>query len=89
MFPVSPELEALVNFIINTKYEDLPAEVAEETKYLIMDTIGIAVGGVTTDPGKMAIALAKRLGGPPEASIIGITGKISCANAVLSQRADS
>ena len=79
MFPVSPELEALVNFILNTKYEDLPAEVAEETKYLILDTIGIAIGGLTTDPGKMAVALAKRLGGPPEASIIGVSGKISCS----------
>jgi 2-methylcitrate dehydratase PrpD len=83
MFRMSPELETLVNFILTTKYEDLPAEVAEETRYLIMDTIGIAIGGLTTDPGKMAVALAKRLGGPPEASIIGVSGKISCSNAVL------
>ena len=83
MFPVSPELEALVNFILNTRYEDIPADVAEETKYLILDTIGIAIGGLTTDPGKMAVALAKRLGGPPESSIIGVSGKISCSNAVL------
>jgi len=83
MFRMSPELETLVNFIIDTKYEDIPSEVAEETKYLILDSIGISIGGITTDPGKMAIALAKRLGGPPESSIIGVSGKVSCSSAAL------
>jgi 2-methylcitrate dehydratase PrpD len=83
MFKKSPELEMLVNFILNTKFEDLPAEVAEETRYLIMDSIGVSLGGITTEPGKMAVALAKRLGGPPESSIIGVNGKVSCCNAAL------
>jgi 2-methylcitrate dehydratase PrpD len=83
MLVMSPELDALVHFILTTKYEDIPADVAEETKYLIMDSIGIAIGGLVTDPGKMAVALAKRLGGPPESSIIGVNGKVSCSNATL------
>jgi 2-methylcitrate dehydratase PrpD len=83
MLKISPELELMVNFILNTKYEDIPADVIEETKFLIMDSIGVALGGITTDPGKMAIALAKRLGGPPESSIIGVNGKVSCSNAAL------
>jgi len=83
MARMSPELEVLVKFIINTKYEDIPADVLEETKYLIIDSIGVALGGITTDPGKIAIALAKKLGGPPESSIIGVNGKVSCSNAAL------
>ena len=50
---------------------------------LFLDSLGCGLAGIETDPGKMIIALARRLGGPPEASIIGIGSKVSCVNAVL------
>jgi 2-methylcitrate dehydratase PrpD len=80
---ISPELEALAKFTVETKWEDLPLKVISDTKIFLMDSIGCGLGGVTTDPGKMFIALAKRLGGPQESSIIGVKGKVSCVNAVL------
>jgi 2-methylcitrate dehydratase PrpD len=76
-------LEELSKFAVDTKYENLPAEVVHETKNLLMDSIGDGLAGITTDPGKMAIALAKSLGGPPESSIMGTGYKVSCTNAVL------
>ena len=73
----------LSRFVVATKWEDLPEPAVQEIKYLILDSIGCALAGITTDPGKMAVALAKRLGGPPESSIIGGGGKVSCCNAAF------
>jgi 2-methylcitrate dehydratase PrpD len=80
---ISPELEGLAKFAVETKWEDLPPKVINDTKIFLMDSIGCGLGGVTTDPGKMAIAVAKRIGGTPESSIIGVKGKVSCVSAVL------
>ena len=79
----SPELEGLAKFACNTKYEDLPPKVLRDVKFFLMDSIGCGLAGVTTDPGKMIISLAKKLGGPAESSIIGVAGKVSSVNAVL------
>ena len=76
MYTVSPELEKLTKFVIETKWDDLPNPVVHETKRLILDSIGDALAAITTDPGKMIITLARRLGGPPEASIIGVGERV-------------
>jgi 2-methylcitrate dehydratase PrpD len=73
----------LAAFAINTRYEDVPDQAMYEAKYLLMDTIGCALAALTTDKGKMTVALSKRYGGPPESSIIGVTGKVSCASAAM------
>ncbi len=83
MNDVSPELEGLARFTIETTWKDLPEPVIKDTKLFLLDSIGCALAGVATDPGKMIIALAKRLGGPLESSIIGVNGKVGCTNAAL------
>ncbi|HSW58647.1 MAG TPA: MmgE/PrpD family protein [Dehalococcoidales bacterium] len=80
---ISPELEGLAKFVIETKWENLPPKVINDTKLFLMDSIGCGLGGILTDPGKIAITVAKRMGGPPESSIIGVKGKVSCVSAVL------
>lgn len=80
---VSPELEALSKFATATEWKDLPESVVHETKRLLLDSIGCAFTGISVDPGKMIIGFARRLGGPPEASIIGIGDKVSVSAAVL------
>lgn len=83
MIHASPEIEGLSRFAVETRWEDLPPSVIQGTKLLLLDSIGCALAGIATDPAKMIIALARRLGGPPESSIIGVGGKVSCVNAVL------
>jgi 2-methylcitrate dehydratase PrpD len=80
---MSTIIEELASFALNTKYEDLPETVVHATKNLLIDSIGCALSGITSDPGKQIIALTKMLGGTPECSIIGTTEKTSCTNAVL------
>src|SRR5512139_2253029 len=80
---VSPELEAIGKFVVSAKWQDLPNPVVHETKRLLLDSIGCGLTGISVDPGKMIIALARRLGGPAEASIIGVGDKVSVSAAVL------
>ena len=73
----------LANFVLETRYEDLPEPIIRNTKNLLMDTIGCGLAAITTDPGKMAVATARMMGGPPECSIIGTGDKVAITNAVL------
>jgi 2-methylcitrate dehydratase PrpD len=73
----------LVNFVIKTKYADLPADVIHEAKRSLLDALGCAVAGIATDKGKIAVSLSKRLGGPQESSILGVGDRVSCANAAM------
>jgi 2-methylcitrate dehydratase PrpD len=73
----------LARFAVETKWEDLPESIIKETKLVLMEHIGCAMGALSTDKGKMMAALGRRLGGPPESSIIGLGDKISPMNAAL------
>jgi 2-methylcitrate dehydratase PrpD len=73
--------QELASFAVETKYEDLPASVVDETKYLLLDSLGCALSSTTMDRGKMSISLARKLGGPPESTIVGIGDKVSCSSA--------
>jgi 2-methylcitrate dehydratase PrpD len=75
--------QELASFAVKTKYDDLPVSVVREAKLLLLDSIGCALAAITTDRGRMSLALAGRLGGPPESSIIGMAGKVSCNSAAL------
>jgi len=78
-----PIVDALAAFATGTRYEDVPASIVRQAKNVLLDSIGCALGGATTDPGKIAIAIARTLGGPPECSILGTGDKVSITNAVL------
>lgn len=70
--------EALAQFVTNTTFEDLPANVVHEVKRNLLDTIGCALGGLATDIGLEALSLARSLGGKSESTIIGTGEKTSC-----------
>jgi len=76
--------EQLSEFALTTTYEDLPQEVIHTAKRMLLDSIGCIVDAtIASERGKGAAKLAKRLGGPPESSIIGTSDKVSCANAAI------
>ena len=49
--------QELARFAVETKWEDLPADIVQETKQIIMENIGCALGALSTDKGKMMAAL--------------------------------
>jgi 2-methylcitrate dehydratase PrpD len=75
--------EELARFALETDWADLPPAIVHETKHILLDSIGCALGASTTDKGRMNVALASRLGGAPDASIIGLGGKVSSTNAAF------
>jgi len=78
---MSQIIQELARFAVETKLDDLPISIVQETKLILMDSIGCALGALSTDKGQMNVALARRFGGTPEASIIGTGDKVSLSNA--------
>ncbi len=72
---------ALADFVVNTTFDDLPAEVVRECTRLVLDTVGCAVGALRTESGQIALDYSDRLGGHPVATVIGRSRKSSAANA--------
>lgn len=75
--------QRLSEFVVETKYEDLPQAVVHEARRVLLDAIGCALAGMTADKGRLSAALARRLGGPPESSILGTRDKVSCVAAAF------
>ncbi len=71
----------LAQFIVESKYSDLPSEVVNEARLVFLDAIGCALGGLATDRGRLAVDFARRSGGRPESSIVGSGGAVpsTCA----------
>lgn len=81
-------IKTLAEYAANTQFEDLPPEVIEQAKYLILDTIGCALGGSKTELGRVVTETIGNLGGNPEATIVGEKIKTNCVlaayvNAIL------
>ncbi|UCG66603.1 MAG: MmgE/PrpD family protein [Deltaproteobacteria bacterium] len=73
----------IADFAVKTNYEDLPPYAVRETKRLLLDTMGCAIGGLSTQKGKIAIDLARLLKGPAEATILGTGDKVSGASSAF------
>ena len=69
--------EKLVNYIVNAEKKSLPKDVIEHTKTFILDTIGCAIGGYCTKPGKEIVAQAREFSGAGEASLLGDGSTVS------------
>lgn len=53
--------ETLARFAHSLRYEDLPHAVVEKAKRTILDTMGCAIGGYQTPPGRIAACLAAQV----------------------------
>jgi 2-methylcitrate dehydratase PrpD len=80
---VEPYSQAIAKFLCGLKLEDVPQEVVDKAKLVILDTLGIALASSTMDFGRMVINVAEKLGGPPSSRLIGSPLKVAAANAIL------
>jgi 2-methylcitrate dehydratase PrpD len=87
--------KTLVEFAVDTRFDDIPSDVVHETKRLILDTIGCAIGSKQTELGRIAVEAAGTIGGGGgEAIIWGTKARSSCvaaafANAELANAMDA
>ena len=76
-------IEKVVQFILETNFQNIPAEVIEKAKVPFLDTIGVALAGSTEPSGRIAIDFVREMGGTPTATVIGGGFKTSPLNAAL------
>jgi 2-methylcitrate dehydratase PrpD len=73
----------LADFVVNTRYENLPKEVIEHAKVCILDWLGAALAGSLENPARIITSIIEKIGGKEQSTIIGTHVKTSCINAAL------
>lgn len=68
-------------------FEDLPSDVIHQTKRLILDTLGCAIGGYGSEASRIINDYIRESGHPPEATVFGSGLKTSCLNVTLANGA--
>lgn len=80
---MEPIMQGIVKFVTNTNYENLPNEVVEETKRIILDSIGCAIGARRMSRWNVIKSITNQTGGNPESTVFGVKGKVSSVNAAF------
>lgn len=71
--------QAIARNIVQTRYDDLPADVREVTKRSIIDTLGVMLPPTTLEKACIALyKLVKEAGGKKESTLVGFGGKVPC-----------
>lgn len=63
--------KTLAQFIVDTRYEQLPAPVVEAAKIAILDGVANMLGGSTQDLATIIGQYVKALGGTPQSTVVG------------------
>lgn len=63
--------ERLVDFVLNARFDSLPAEAIEAASMFLMDTLAVGVAGAGYEGSGIALAAARRWGGGGDARVLG------------------
>ena len=78
----------VADFSAALRFEDVPAAVVAHAKWLLLDTLGVSLAATTLGSGcREVIAVMRRLGGKPEATILGYSDKLSAPHAAFANGA--
>jgi 2-methylcitrate dehydratase PrpD len=71
-------IEELADFALKSDYSTLPADVIDESKRLLLDSIGCALAATDEPKGRIGIEYGRLIGGPNgDATIIGTEDRVS------------
>ncbi|WP_321884844.1 MmgE/PrpD family protein [Paraburkholderia bannensis] len=76
-------VEQLARFTLETRLENLPANVVEECKRILLDSIGCALAATGEPKGRIGIDYARAMGGNGEATIMGTRTRASIFGAAF------
>jgi 2-methylcitrate dehydratase len=62
--------EALADYAMALRYEDLPPEIVRIAKRSIIDTLGCAIGAFSVEPAQIAVRLAAHVSASPGAGVL-------------------
>jgi len=77
----------LAKYVASLTFQDLPPDVILQTKRVVLDTLGCAIGGYDCDASRVIHELIKELGHPEEATVFGSGLRTSCLNAAFANGA--
>jgi 2-methylcitrate dehydratase len=77
----------LAEYAARLTYQDLPSDVVHQTKRVLLDTLGCALGGYDSDARKAIEAFIRESGHPEEATVFGSGFRTSSLNATLANGA--
>ncbi|MFC1930570.1 MmgE/PrpD family protein, partial [Chloroflexota bacterium] len=63
--------QRLVDFTLDTKFAGLPESVIQQSKRLLLDAIGCALAGHSTEKARIVLEFVQEMGGSAQAGIIG------------------
>lgn len=75
--------ERLVDFVMNTSYDEIPAEAVAAAKNLVLDCLGAMVFGYREEASQKVIRYVKAAGGTPEVGVVGAGFRTSVENAAF------
>lgn len=73
----------LADYVHLTRFQDLPDEVVDYTKLLILDSLICGLSAGHLERSKMIHEVVKQLGGVGEATVFGLAGRFPVASAVM------
>ncbi len=79
----TPITADIARWLVELRYEELPANVVERAKRVTLDTLGCALGALDAEPVRSARRVVALQGGNRQATIIGVGGKVSCDQAAF------
>jgi len=73
----------MAQFAIDLQYEDIPPDALHEAKRFLLDSMGCALAAVKNDDMQAMYRFTEKLGGTPEATVIGNGLRTNAPNAAL------
>jgi len=75
--------QRLADFIVSSKYEDIPKQAADMAKRCILDCLGVTIGASIEPISKIIRTYIEDQGGKPQSTVIGLNLKTSSSNAAF------
>jgi len=73
----------LARFLVESRWEDIPAPVRHEGKRTLLNSLGAALGGCADPAIGKALAVLRQFSGQPEATVIGYAERLDALNAAF------
>lgn len=73
----------IAQWVLDLKYEDIPEVSLKEAKRFLLDSMGCALAAVKNEDMEAIYRFTEKLGGTPEASVIGRSYQTNASNAAL------
>jgi 2-methylcitrate dehydratase len=75
--------EDIARWLVELRYEQVPADVIARAKRVLLDTLGCALGAIGAAPVRAAQQVVALQGGSPQATVLGLGRKASCDQAAF------